>query len=139
MVNPEFVLVLTWRLLCRSLNRELQKNRACPQKGFPVPTFLSKIYFNLARPHNTISAQESIAKMVRKLKHHEQKLLRKVDFTTYKSDHDHRDAAVIRRYAIQKPSDYAKYNRLVGVCPLYHIPNTLHCLFRDIIIGMCTY
>ncbi|KIN06335.1 hypothetical protein OIDMADRAFT_17270 [Oidiodendron maius Zn] len=52
--------------------------------------------------------------MVRKLKHHEQKLLRKVDFTTYKSDHGHRDAAVIRRYAIQKPSDYGKYNKLSG-------------------------
>lgn len=52
--------------------------------------------------------------MVRKLKHHEQKLLRKVDFTTYKSDNNHRDAAVIRRYAIQKPEDYTKYNRLCG-------------------------
>lgn len=55
--------------------------------------------------------------MVRKLKHHEQKLLRKVDFTTYKSDNNHRDAAVIRRYMVQKPSDYAKYNNLCGVCP----------------------
>jgi hypothetical protein len=54
-------------------------------------------------------------KMVRKLKHHEQKLLRKVDFTTYASDNNHRDAAVIRRYAIQKPSDYQKYNRICGV------------------------
>jgi len=45
--------------------------------------------------------------MVRKLKHHEQRLLRKVDFTTYKSDNNHRDAAVLRRYAIQKPSDYS--------------------------------
>jgi len=54
--------------------------------------------------------------MVRKLKHHEQKLLRKVDFTTYKSDNNHRDAAVIRRYNIQKPADYAKYNRICGVC-----------------------
>ncbi|KAF2083317.1 alpha-L RNA-binding motif-containing protein [Saccharata proteae CBS 121410] len=52
--------------------------------------------------------------MVRKLKHHEQKLLRKVDFTTYKSDNNHRDAAVIRRYAIQKPEDYTKYNRICG-------------------------
>lgn len=52
--------------------------------------------------------------MVRKLKHHEQRLLRKVDFTTYKSDNNHRDAAVIRRYAIQKPSDYTKYNRICG-------------------------
>jgi len=32
--------------------------------------------------------------MVRKLKHHEQKLLRKTDFITWKQDNDHRDAAV---------------------------------------------
>jgi U3 small nucleolar ribonucleoprotein protein IMP3 len=54
--------------------------------------------------------------MVRKLKYHEQKLLRKVDFTTYKGDNDHREAAVVRRYNIQKPADYGKYNRLCGVC-----------------------
>ncbi|KAA6413306.1 MAG: u3 small nucleolar ribonucleo imp3 [Lasallia pustulata] len=52
--------------------------------------------------------------MVRKLKYHEQKLLRKVDFTTYKSDASHRDAAVLRRYAISRPSDYTSYNRLCG-------------------------
>jgi len=53
--------------------------------------------------------------MVRKLKHHEQKLLRKVDFITYDSDNNHKDAAVIGRYAIQNPSDYEKYNRICGV------------------------
>ncbi|KAI9842775.1 MAG: Small subunit (SSU) processome component [Thelocarpon superellum] len=52
--------------------------------------------------------------MVRKLRHHEAKLLRKVDFTTYASDDSHRAAAVVRRYAMQKPSDYDKYNRLCG-------------------------
>ncbi|TAQ86329.1 hypothetical protein B7494_g5347 [Chlorociboria aeruginascens] len=52
--------------------------------------------------------------MGRKLKYHEQKLLRKVDFTTYASENNHRDAAVIRRYMIQKPEDYQKYNRLCG-------------------------
>ncbi|OAA33427.1 U3 small nucleolar ribonucleoprotein IMP3 [Moelleriella libera RCEF 2490] len=52
--------------------------------------------------------------MVRKLRYHEQKLLRKTDFITYKSDHDHRDKAVVRRYMIQKPEDYHKYNRLCG-------------------------
>jgi len=52
--------------------------------------------------------------MVRKLKHHEQKLLRKVDFITYKSDGNHREAQVMRRYSIQKPSDYTKYNRICG-------------------------
>ncbi|OAA62558.1 u3 small nucleolar ribonucleoprotein imp3 [Niveomyces insectorum RCEF 264] len=52
--------------------------------------------------------------MVRKLKYHEQKLLRKVDFTTWKQDNNHRAAAVIRRYMIQKPEDYHKYNRICG-------------------------
>lgn len=52
--------------------------------------------------------------MVRKLKHHEQKLLKKVDFVTYKKN-EHRDAEVVRRYMIQKPEDYHKYNRLCGV------------------------
>jgi len=52
--------------------------------------------------------------MVRKLKFHEQKLLRKVDFETYKSDRDHRVAQVCRRFCIQKPSEYAAYNRLCG-------------------------
>ncbi|KAF2240642.1 hypothetical protein BU26DRAFT_525864 [Trematosphaeria pertusa] len=52
--------------------------------------------------------------MVRKLKHHEQKLLKKVDLYTWKSDNDHRDAAIVRRYAIQKPDDYNKYSRLCG-------------------------
>ena len=59
--------------------------------------------------------------MVRKLKHHEQKLLRKVDFTTYASDNNHRDAAVIRRYAIQKPSDVQKYSRICGVRLLQYL------------------
>ncbi|KAI9675601.1 MAG: Small subunit (SSU) processome component [Caeruleum heppii] len=52
--------------------------------------------------------------MVRKLAHHERKLLRKVDFTTYPSDPTHRSATVCRRYAIQKPSDYTAYDRLCG-------------------------
>lgn len=52
--------------------------------------------------------------MVRKLKYHEQKLLKKVDLITYPSDAGHRDAKIIRRYMIQKPDDYSKYNRICG-------------------------
>ncbi|KAJ4155234.1 hypothetical protein LMH87_000490 [Akanthomyces muscarius] len=52
--------------------------------------------------------------MVRKLKYHEQKLLRKTDFITYKQDNGHRDKEVVRRYNIQKPEDYQKYNRICG-------------------------
>lgn len=42
------------------------------------------------------------------------RLLKKVDFTNYKSDQNHRDAEVIRRYAVSKPTDYTKYNRICG-------------------------
>ncbi|KAL1836291.1 hypothetical protein VTJ49DRAFT_5337 [Mycothermus thermophilus] len=52
--------------------------------------------------------------MTRKLKYHEQKLLKKHDFITYKQDNDHRHHDVARRYMIQKPEDYHKYNRLCG-------------------------
>lgn len=53
--------------------------------------------------------------MVRKLKHHEQKLLRKVDLITYKSDGpSHRAADVRRRYHLTEPLDYDKYNALAG-------------------------
>lgn len=38
---------------------------------------------------------------MRQLKHHEQKLLRKVDFLQWKSDAGHREIAVMRRYHVQ--------------------------------------
>ncbi|CAL5874798.1 uncharacterized protein PFLUO_LOCUS9100 [Penicillium psychrofluorescens] len=52
--------------------------------------------------------------MVRQLKHHEQKLLRKVDFHTYKSDGAHREHQIRQRYMLQDPMDYKKYNALCG-------------------------
>ncbi|KAK2762650.1 Small subunit (SSU) processome component [Arachnomyces sp. PD_36] len=52
--------------------------------------------------------------MVRKLKYHEQKLLKKVDLYTYKSDSNHREATIRRRYHLQHPLDYKKYNLLCG-------------------------
>ena len=53
--------------------------------------------------------------MVRKLKHHEQKLLRKVDLLSYKSDGpSHREASIRRRYHLTGPLDYSKYNALCG-------------------------
>ncbi|KAH9845924.1 u3 small nucleolar ribonucleoprotein imp3 [Teratosphaeria destructans] len=67
--------------------------------------------------------------MVRKFKHHEQKLLRKVDFVNYKSDGDHRAAAVIRRYSLQNPADYTSYNRLAG--NLRHLAHRLALLPPD--------
>ena len=52
--------------------------------------------------------------MVRKLKHHEQRLLRKVDFVNYPRDATHRSSAVLRRYSVTNPADYTSYNRLAG-------------------------
>ncbi|XP_065837449.1 U3 small nucleolar ribonucleoprotein protein IMP3-like [Oscarella lobularis] len=52
--------------------------------------------------------------MVRALKFHEKKLLKKVDFISWKTDGGIREAKILRRYHIQKREDYAKYNRLCG-------------------------
>lgn len=47
--------------------------------------------------------------MVRKLKYHEQKLLKKVDFITWKVDNNSNENKILRRYHIQKREDYTKY------------------------------
>ena len=49
-----------------------------------------------------------------KLKHRQQKLLRKVDFLSWKGDNTLREAAVMRRYHVTGREDYVKYSRLVG-------------------------
>ncbi|XP_016994582.2 U3 small nucleolar ribonucleoprotein protein IMP3 [Drosophila takahashii] len=50
--------------------------------------------------------------MVRKLKFHEQKLLKKVDFITWKVDNSGKENKILRRFHIQKREDYTKYNKL---------------------------
>jgi U3 small nucleolar ribonucleoprotein protein IMP3 len=51
---------------------------------------------------------------MRELKHHEKKLLKKVDFFSWKSDQNIREAKVIRRYLLQDREDYIRYNKIVG-------------------------
>lgn len=51
---------------------------------------------------------------MRKLKHHEAKLLKKVDFLRWKTDTNDREVEILRRYHIQKREDYVKYNHMVG-------------------------
>lgn len=46
--------------------------------------------------------------MVRKLKYHEQKLLKKVDFISWKVDKNVREIQVLKRYKITKREDYTK-------------------------------
>ena len=53
--------------------------------------------------------------MVRKLKFHEKKLLKKVDFIQWKSDNNLREVKILRKYHIQKREDYTKYNKLCGL------------------------
>ena len=53
----------------------------------------------------------NFTRMTRKLKYHEQKLLKKVDFVNWKQDNNHRDHQVSRRYMIQKPEDYRTSTR----------------------------
>nr|CAG4641920.1 EOG090X0APJ [Eurycercus lamellatus] len=50
--------------------------------------------------------------MVRKLKFHEQKLLKKVDFISWEVDNNLHEVKILKRYRIQKREDYTKYNKL---------------------------
>ncbi|XP_030630311.1 U3 small nucleolar ribonucleoprotein IMP3 [Chanos chanos] len=50
--------------------------------------------------------------MVRKLKFHEQKLLKKVDFINWEVDNNLHEVKILRRYHIEKREDYTKYNKL---------------------------
>ena len=50
---------------------------------------------------------------LRKLKYHEQKLLKKVDFL-WQHEGNLREAQILRRYNIKNREDYVKYNRLCG-------------------------
>ena len=51
---------------------------------------------------------------MRKLKFHEQKLLKKVDFVQWKHDNNLREIQVMRRYHVQDRDDYSKYNSVCG-------------------------
>jgi U3 small nucleolar ribonucleoprotein protein IMP3 len=50
---------------------------------------------------------------LRKLKHHEQKLLKKVDFVQWNNDDTIREGSIISRYHLQGPEEYGKYQKLV--------------------------
>lgn len=52
---------------------------------------------------------------MRVLKHHERKLLKKVDFFNWKEERNVREAKVIRKYRLQDREDYVKYDKIVGL------------------------
>lgn len=53
--------------------------------------------------------------MVRALKYHEKKLLKKVDFINWKQDKNLREVAILRRYHVQDREDYHTYNKIIGM------------------------
>ncbi len=53
-----------------------------------------------------VVSKSTVAKMVRKLKHHEKKLLRKVDFINWEADNNLHEVKIMRRYHVQKREDY---------------------------------
>jgi U3 small nucleolar ribonucleoprotein protein IMP3 len=52
---------------------------------------------------------------MRQLKHHEKKLLRKVDLYSWKGEDNLRVAKVMRRYHLQNREDYTSYSRICGM------------------------
>lgn len=52
---------------------------------------------------------------MRKLKYHEAKLLRRVDFINWKADHSPRENKVLRRYHVQIREDFHTYNKVCGL------------------------
>ncbi|CAK9022918.1 unnamed protein product [Durusdinium trenchii] len=49
---------------------------------------------------------------MRQLKHHEQKLLKKVNFYDWKSTRNVRESSILRKYQIEDREDYTKYQKL---------------------------
>ncbi|XP_020592203.1 U3 small nucleolar ribonucleoprotein protein IMP3 [Phalaenopsis equestris] len=59
---------------------------------------------------------------MRKLKYHEKKLLKKVNFIEYKREKGHREALITRRYQLVQRDDYKKYSKICNmVQKLVHI------------------
>ncbi|XP_075709285.1 U3 small nucleolar ribonucleoprotein IMP3 [Rhinoderma darwinii] len=50
--------------------------------------------------------------MVRKLKYHEKKLLKKVDFINWEVDNNVREVKVLRKFHLDRREDYTTYNKL---------------------------
>jgi U3 small nucleolar ribonucleoprotein protein IMP3 len=51
---------------------------------------------------------------MRQLKHHEKKLLRKVDLYSWKSDNNLHEAQIVKKYLLKDHEDYIKYSKVVG-------------------------
>ena len=67
-----------------------------------------RIYAEILSDYPLLPPLSGPLEMVRKLKFHEQKLLKKVDFLQWKNDSTVRELDVMRTFYIQKREDYVK-------------------------------
>lgn len=58
---------------------------------------------------------------MRKLKHHEKKLLKKVDFFNWEVDNNLHELKIMRKYRILKRENYTMYNKLSRYVQLYTV------------------
>jgi len=83
-----------------------ENNHFSPQSSPHHPPYTTTL------KHTPSTHQTTMA--MRKLKPHEQKLLKKVDFL-WQREGNLRELEVIRRYHIQDREDYVKYNKICGM------------------------
>ncbi|KAF0887719.1 hypothetical protein E2562_002408 [Oryza meyeriana var. granulata] len=60
-------------------------------------------------PYRSEMIDMLLDKLMRKLRFHEQKLLKKTNFLDYKRERGHRDATVTQRYLLVERDDYKMY------------------------------
>lgn len=65
----------------------------------------------IANPH-LVYYHFRVFEMVRKLKFHEKKLLKKVDFINWQSDNTIHESKIMRRFQVEKRENYTFYNKL---------------------------
>uniref|UniRef100_A0A1I7ZR58 S4 RNA-binding domain-containing protein n=1 Tax=Steinernema glaseri TaxID=37863 RepID=A0A1I7ZR58_9BILA len=68
---------------------------------------------NLILASNSFDLLVSV-RMVRKLKFHEQKLLKKVDFVSWESDKKHHERDILKKFHIKKREHYSMYMKLAA-------------------------
>ena len=57
---------------------------------------------------------ETVVVLMRQLKHHEKKLLKKTDFLNWKRTNNVHEIRIMRRFHITDREDYSRYNKIVG-------------------------
>lgn len=81
-------------------------DRGQPKSFYVFPT--------LVLPQSYLKYIQIFKKMVRKFKHHEERLMKKVDFLEWKTNDNKNETLVMQRYHLQGREDYVKYNKICG-------------------------